>query len=238
MATQSATLPAPSSIDAPNLNQVRFRFLEGSSELLLGQLRLHAKRIRALAASFRREIRRIETGVGPEMDRIDSSLDRVSQQTTVALRAIDSAFVAVFAGVAALESYLTSRDVEHPDLTPGQRISGHATDLLGSLRGQHAEAGAALRIVVEQLIVNANNLAIVVGQPGTQSLDHLRVVIRQMRTLSGRTYDLGGRLDVFVQNLSAALQELAPADSLRDSVLASLRAMQASAAGAATEGAD
>jgi hypothetical protein len=69
----------------------------------------------------------------------------------------------------------------------------------------------ALAHVGEQLIVSANNLAIIVGQPHAQALDQLRVIIRQMRTLHAITTDLSSRLDVYAQNQSAALQELVPA---------------------------
>ena len=224
MAIQIATSPASTPVLDRGSDLVRFWFLEGSSDLLLGQLRLHAKRVRALAATYRRETRRLAAGVSPELSRIDVSFDNVAQETTVALRAIDSAFVTTFTGVSAMEHYATTVDAERPHLTTEQRIAGQARDLLENLRRRHAQASSALRVVVVQLVVNANHLAIAVGQPGALSLEQFRVIIRLMRGLSQTTDELGGRLDVFVQNLSAALQELAPGESSRESVLASLRA--------------
>ena len=86
-----------------------------------------------------------------------------------------------------------------------------AQSLQSGLQARHAVAHDALAHVGEQLIVSANNLAIIVGQPHAQALDPLRVIIRQMRTLHAVTTDLSSRLDVYVQNQSAALQELVPA---------------------------
>lgn len=205
----------------PNL--ARVRLLEGSAELLLGQLRLHAKRVRALAAAFRREARRLTTEVSADLGRIDQILDRVAGESTSALTAVDSAFVTTFSGIAALEHMLETVDLEFPDRAPAQRVAIEAQRLLGDLRARHAVGHEALRLIVEQLIVSANNLAIAVGQPGAQPLEQLRTIIRQLRTLSVSTAEIASRLDVFVQNLSAGLQELVPAASIRESVLASLR---------------
>ncbi len=237
MAVDHVTIATGIPVASERASFARFRVLEGSSELLLSQFRLHAKRVRALAAAYRRETRRLQAGVSPELARIDVSLDRIAQLTTVALGATDTAFVRTFSSISAMDYYFETTDVEHPEFTPAQRIAAQSKDLLDFLRGKHAEASEALRAVVQELVVNANNLAIVVGQPGAQPLEHFRVIIRQMRTQSGTTYDLGGRLDVFVQNLGATLQELAPTDSFRNTVLASLRSLGAQQAVPGGEGA-
>jgi len=205
----------------------RVSLLEGSAELLLGQLRLHSKRVRALAAAFRREIRRLGTEVSTDLGRIDQNLDRIATQSTAAMTAIDLAFAGAFTGVRALDRRAANIDIEYPDRSSAQRVAEHAEHLLDGLRGRHAEARGALHFMIEQLVVSANNLAIVVGRPGEQSLEQLRIIIRQMRKLSQITEDISSRLDVFVQNQSAALQELVPGSSGRESVLASLRAQGA-----------
>jgi len=214
-----AALPIGSSL--PSLTRVRL--LEGSAELLVGQLRLHAKRVRALAAAFRRETRRIGTGSGTEFGRIDQHLDRIATQTTTALAAVDTAFVTTISGVAAMDHLATAVDLAFPDRTPAQRMALLAEELIRGLKSQHTVAHGSLHFIVEQLVVSANNLAIAVGQPGGQSLEQMRIIIRQMRNLSRITAELSSRLDVFVQNQSAALQELIPASPTRDLVLASLR---------------
>jgi len=204
------------------MNFTRVRVLEGSAQLLLGQLRLHAKRVRALAAAFRRETRRLATDAGADLQRIDQNLDRIADHTTIALNAVDAALLYSFEHIAAMDHMAVTVDLEHLDFTPMQRIAGHAQDILEKLRAQHGVAHGSLQYVIEQLVVSANNLAIVIGQPGVQSLEQLRVIIRQMRSLSRTTAELSGRLDVFVQNQGAALQELIPTSSTRDTVLASL----------------
>ena len=236
MVTDLATPPGlPATRALPNL--ARVRLLEGSAELLLGRLRLHAKRVRALAATFRREIRRIQTAQSAELGRIDQHLDRIATQMTIAQTALDQGFAVTFAGVGTLEGLAFTVDIEHPDHTVAQRIASQAHQILGELRARHAEAHTALLFVVEQLVVSANNLAIVVSQPGAQSQDQLSIVIRQMRNLSQITAEIGSRLDIFVQNQSAALQELLPSDSVRETVLASLRAQGATLAPRTQEGA-
>ncbi|HVC81289.1 MAG TPA: hypothetical protein VNL35_12415 [Chloroflexota bacterium] len=214
----------------------RVRLLEGSAELLLGQLRLHAKRVRALAAAFRRETRRLGTEVSADLGRIDHNLDRIATQSTVALSAIDLAFAGTFSGTGILDRRAANIDLEHPERSAAQRVAEHAETLLEGLRDRHAEARAALHFMIEQLVVCANNLAIVVGRPGEQSLEQLRIIIRQMRKLSQITAEISARLDVFVQNQSAALQELVPTSSARESVLASLRAQGAQIMVSAGEG--
>src|SRR6185437_13032047 len=216
-------LPEPSG--SPSF--ARVQLLEGSAELLLGQLHLHAKRVRALAAAFRREIRRLGTEVGADLGRIDHNLDRIATQSTVAMSAIDLAFAGTFAGARILDRRAANIDLEHPERSAAQRVAEHAETLLEGLRDHHAEARVALHFMIEQLVVCANNLAIVVGRPGEQSLEQLRIIIRQMRKLSQITEEIRARLDVFVQNQSATLQELVPSSSARESVLASLRAQGA-----------
>ena len=198
----------------------RVRVLEGPALLLLGQLRLHAKRVRALAANFRRETRRLSLDAGAALGRIDQNLDGVAERMTTAVLVVDTALAATLAGIDALEHLAVTVDVEYPDRTPHQRVALQAESLLSGLQARHEVARDALGHVVEQLIVSANNLAIIVGQPNAQSLDPLRVIIRQIRTLHGVTTDLSSRLDVYVQNQSAALQELVPAGG-QDAVLAS-----------------
>jgi hypothetical protein len=233
--TPLAGLPEPGG--SPSF--ARVRLLEGSGELLLGQLRLHAKRVRALAAAFRRETRRLGTEVSPDLGRIDQNLDRIAAQSTAAMSAIDLAFAGTFFGARALDWRAANIDLEYPERSSAQRVAEQAETLLEGLHGRHAEARAALHFMIEQLVVCANNLAIVVGRPGEQSLEQLRIIIRQMRKLSQITEEISSRLDVFVQNQSAALQELAPSSSVRESVLASLRAQGAQITvptGAAEEG--
>jgi len=205
----------------------RVRVLEGSAELLLGQLRLHAKRVRALAASFRRETRRLATA-DADLRRIDDRLDAIAERITAALTAIDAGFTAAFDGIAALDGMGATVDLQHPEHTPAQRIAARARELSSALHGQYDEAHRALRDVADGLVAAANNLAIVVGRPGAQSLNQLRVIIRQMRALSRITAEIGARLDVFVQNTSAALLGVIPGDiadaarDARDTVLAQL----------------
>ncbi len=195
----------------------RVRVLEGTATLLLGQFRSHAKRVRAHAAAFRRETYRLPAASGADLIRIDQGLDGIATRITAALNAVDMAVVATFAGIATLEHMAATVDLEHPEHSPAQRIAARAEELLAGLRARHEDAHAALRDVVEQLVVNANNLAIIVGQPSAQSIQQLRVMIRQMRALSLITADISARLDVFVQNQSAALRELAPRDLAGDS---------------------
>jgi hypothetical protein len=211
MAPEPAPRPsAPLAIPAlPTLTRVRV--LEGSAMLLLAQLRLHAKRVRALAANFRRETRRLSPDARAALQRIDQDLDGVAERMTTAVMVVDTAFVATLTGIDALEHLAVTVDVEYPERTPHQRVALQAESLLSGLHARHAVAHDALAHVGEQLIVSANNLAIIVGQPHAQALDQLRVIIRQMRTLHLVTTDLSSRLDVYVQNQSAALQELIPA---------------------------
>jgi hypothetical protein len=210
-------------------DQARVRLQEGAAELLLGQLRLHAKRVRALAAAFRRETRRLSTAVSPELERIDQGLDAIAERITAALTSVDTAFTATFAGIGAMEYMGRTIDLEYPDRTPAQRRAILAETLLRDLRMHHLVAQAALRQVAEGLVVRSNSLAIAVGRPGSHSIDQLRIVIRQMRNMSQATAEIGSRLDVFVQNQSAGLQALIPAAPVKDALLASLRAREGSA---------
>src|SRR5262249_39623072 len=75
----------------------RARLAEGSAELLLGHLRLHTKRVRALTATFRRETHRVPSLVGAELMDVDRNLDLVATQITAALAAVDATFSATFA---------------------------------------------------------------------------------------------------------------------------------------------
>jgi hypothetical protein len=209
--------------------QARIRLQEGAAELLLGQLRLHAKRVRALAAAFRRETRRLSTAVSPELERVDQGLDGIAEQITAALTAVDAAFTATFAGIGAMEHMGRTIDLEYPDRTPAERLATQAEMLVRQLRTHHLVAQAALRQVAEGLVARSNSLAIAVGRPGSQSLDQLRIVIRQMRQMSQATAEIGARLDVFVQNQSAGLQALIPAAPVKDALLASLRAREGAA---------
>lgn len=213
----TAGRPAAPASPAPALpNLPRVRVLEGSAELLLGQLRLHAKRVRALAASYRREVARLSTDSGADLLRIDQGLDEIAARITAALTAVDTAFAFTFAGVAALDHLAAATDIEHPDHTPAQRLAARAAEISTRLRSQHDAAHAALRAVAEGLVVNANSLAIVAGRPGPRSVDQLRVITRQMRALSSVTADLNSRLGVFVQNQSAALQPLIAGGGSKD----------------------
>ena len=189
--------------------------------VVAGKAMLALKRVRALAAAFRREARRLTTDVSADLSRIDQILDHVAGESTNALAATDSAFVTTFSGIAALEHLMATVDSEFPDRTLAQRAAIESQRLLASLRANHAVGHGALGLIAQQLVVSANNLAIAVGQPGAQPLDQLRIIIRQLRALSVITADINSRLDVFVQNLSAGLQELIPTASIRDSALAS-----------------
>jgi hypothetical protein len=212
----------------------RARLAEGSGELLLGQLRLHTKRVRALTATFRREAHRVPSLVGAELQDIDQNLDLVATQMTAALAAVDATFTAIFAGIAMLESLAATIDIEHPDRTPAERVAVRAAELLAELYAQHDSARIVLGNVEEQLIVSANKLAIVVGRPSTYATNPLRVLIRQMRMLSGITATFSSRLDVFMQNQSATLRALIPASRTSAEVAALIAGISPTAGNSAS----
>ena len=191
-----STLPAPGTGTTALLpGLIRMQVLADDADLLLGQLRLHANRIRALAASFRRETERLPLGAGSELTRIDVRLDEIAGRVGSALSTLDRAFAAVGTDISGLEGQ---------DGASRARIERG----LAALRRQHEAARASLRLVVEGLMVCANKLTIIVGQPGSLALDQLRVIIRQMRSMARITAALGIRLDVSVKNQCALLQEL------------------------------
>jgi hypothetical protein len=184
----------------------RVRVLEGTAELLLGGLRLHAKRVRALAATFYRETRRLPEGVGDGLAPIAASLTTVAAGMSGALTAVDMAVAVTFAGLDALPGIAVNDDLEQPEAVPVRRVAARAESLLIGLRERHDDAHMALREVTQGLVMAANNLAIVAGRPAAGVPDELRVIIRQLRALSAVTVTMTARLDVFVQNVGAVLR--------------------------------
>ena len=193
-------LPAPGTgMTALLPGLIRMQVLADDADLLLGQLRLHANRIHAMAASFRRETERLPLGVGSELTRLDGRLDGIAERVGSALSTLDRAFAAIVSDTAGLEQ---------PDGAPPAYAITRIERGLAALRQQHEDARMALRLVVEGLMVCANKLTIIIGQPGSLALDQLRVIVRQMRSMARITAALSTRLDVSVQNQCAILQEL------------------------------
>jgi hypothetical protein len=204
----SATLPVGPTYGGALPDLAHARLLVDPAQLLLTQIRLHAKRVRALAATFKRELRRLEPYGATGLEAIDRLTEGIATEVTHALLELDEAFALLGQGGEAITHLAGTLDVEHPEYTPAQRAAMHVTALLGDLQQRYARAQAALRAVSESLVVGANKLAIAVGRPASHGVEHLRAVIRQMRAISQATLDLCGRLDILVQHQSATLSAL------------------------------
>ncbi len=195
----------------------RARALEGTGELLLAELRLHTRRVRALAASLQREASRPPAEDGAGLDAISARLDDIAGELAGALSTIETAVVATFAGLEGLYGAALGIEVGVSGDTPAERVATTVRDLSYGLRTRHRAAQAALRGVAEGLTASANSLTIAAGRPGPDSdpgsMEVLRVMIRQMRLLGGVTAAMGGRLDVFAQNVAALLRDAAPRDA-------------------------
>ena len=178
------------------------------AELLLGQLRLHAKRVRALAAAFRRETRRLSAAVERGTRPHRRAPRRIaSGQSSAALGRRGPGLRRPSLRMRG-HGWQDGRRPRYPTSTsPDSERAGppckrSCTRPSRVRRPAHGGATGG-RAPTTWRSSSAS--------PGGQwPWSRCGLIIRQMRTIGRITAAISSRLDVFVQNQSAALQELLP----------------------------